>query len=86
MHFVKRDPVDGFQTLFQVNEIVVKSFSNSVATMLPFLRPQTRLKTDHRVPHCMEFRNGFRVYPNPKRKNKDEIDSVDHIQQSDALL
>lgn len=57
--------------------------------MLPFLKIQSHIKTDHKVPHCMDYYNGFRVYPNPKRQINGEIinsDAVGNLNQNNEHL
>lgn len=53
------------------------------------MNTSNHIKTDHKVPHCMDFYNGLRVYPNPKRKINGEIldsDAIGNIDQTDGLL
>lgn len=59
--------------------------------MLPYfnVNVQDRIKFKHGVPHSMEFRNGFRVQIDPKRKidgKMFDVDSVANISQNDAPL
>lgn len=60
-----------------------------VEEMLPFLKIQSHIKTDHKVPHCMDYYNGFRIYPNLKSKINGEIldsDEVGNLDLNEKLL